>query len=63
MVDPSRHDEEQVGQPVDIPKQDLIDGRLQRDHTAFRAAAHCPRQVKPRTGLDAACEDEVRERR
>lgn len=62
MVDRPRHHEQQIGEPVDIPNQDLIDRRLQGHHAPLRAAADCPRHVQRGTGLDAACEDKMRER-
>ena len=62
MVDRTRHHEQQIGEPVDIPNQDLVDRRLQRDHAPFRAAADRPRDVERGAGFDAAREDKMRER-
>ena len=63
MVDRARHDEQQIGQPVDVSNQDRVDRRLQRHHPPFGTAADRPRQCSARARLDAAGENEVRERR
>ena len=63
MVDRTRHHEEQIGEPVDIPNQDQVDRRLQRHHAPLRAAADRPRKVQPGAGLDAARKNKMRERR
>jgi len=62
MVDRTRHHEQQIGEPVDVPDQDLFDRRLQRHHAPFRAAADRPRHVQRGAGLDATCKDKMRER-
>ncbi len=63
MIDRPRHDEQQVGQPVDIPDQKLMDGRLQRNHPPLGAAADRARKVERGARLGAAGQDEVRQRR
>ena len=62
MVHRTRHHEQQIGEPVDIPNQDLIDRRLQRHHAPLRSAADGPRHVQRGAGLDAPREDKMRER-
>jgi hypothetical protein len=63
MVDRSRHDEQQVGEPVDVPDQELVDGRPQRHHPSLGAAADGAREVQRGAWLGTAWQDEVRERR
>jgi len=62
MVDRPCHHEQQIGEPVDIPNQNLIDRRLQGHHAPLRAAADRPRHMQRGAGLDAACEDKPSER-
>jgi hypothetical protein len=62
MVNRTRHHEQQIGEPVDIPDQDLVDRRPQRHHAPLRTPADRPRHVQRGTGLDAAGEDKMRER-
>jgi hypothetical protein len=62
MVDRTRHHEQHIGEPVDIPNQDLVDWRLQRNHPPFRAAADRPRHVQRGAGPDTTREDKMRER-
>jgi len=63
MIDRPRHDEQQVGQPVDVPDQKLMDGRLQRNHPPLGAAADRARKVERGASLGTAGQDEVRQRR
>jgi len=61
VVDRARHDEQQIGEPVDISNQDLVEPWLQRHHAPLRTAADRARQVQRRARLDAAGEDKMRE--
>jgi hypothetical protein len=63
MIDRARHHEQQVREPVDIPDQELVDGRLQPDHPPLGAPADRPREVKRGAWRGAAGQDEMRQRR
>ena len=63
MIDDAREDEQQVGQPVDVPHQDRVDGGRERNHPPLGAAADRPRDVERGAGRGAAGQDEVRQRR
>ena len=63
MIDRAGHHEQQVRKPVDMADEELVDGRLQRNHPSLGAAADRARKVKRGARLDAAGQDEVRQRR
>ena len=52
FVDDASHDEEEVGQTVDIAQDRRIHRRVQRDDPAFGAAAHGAGDVQRRAGGD-----------
>jgi hypothetical protein len=63
VVHRAGHDEEQIGEAIDISNQDRVDRRVQCYHTPLCAAAYGPCNVQRRAGSYPAGENEMRQRR
>src|SRR5436309_4484487 len=65
LIDPARHDEQQVAEPVEEADEAWLDDFLlpERDQPALGPAAHGAREVELGSQLATAREDEVPERR